>query len=694
MENDMNNSSTSELVEMSNTTVASATAGENAGTDSVSGTTRKKAGRMASNIWSMFSDDANPQLKKAAVCKHCQVLVTYHKKSEYAQKHLNNCKAFKKIMMGTDLADRPEWFDSNKKSKLSFPIASTSAKSHCQQKAMTQYTLPPMTISMQAQFEETLALHYYVTGTAFQRVEEKNLARALHMLRPDVILPDRHKLAGPLLDKCYNKLKKNQDCYLTSPSSCVCLITDGWSNIKNEPIVNYMATSPDKTVFLESVATGAQGHTSQWIADDIERVIAKYKNTNFAGVVTDNTSANKGAWDILKSKHPTMFFHGCVSHGLHLMVRDIFSATKMKKSGQLEPTYPTGYPFEEMLQLALDCKDIVKFFNNHHAMKAKLKQMQQAEKLIALALPAPTRWGTLQQCFKSVLDSERIIYTIVNERNFVVGTLKQKQDRQNLKDIIVKDEFVSNLQKALKILQPIDALIVKFQGDNVPVSEVVTAFNQLPTKFAEMTDTLTSAEITYLQEVASNRFKLIYGYAHGIGYLLDPRFTGDGLPDDNRRDLEDVLVSIPDNDSSEATEDRKMMLFDQFTKYVISSLREKNEKTIRFKMLESRRKTPLQYWLSDGNSWPELQKIALRVFSMSASTAASERNFSTFGFIHSKHRNCLSDDSVRKLVFIKTNYNALVGNSTDGDYESDSDTDSDEPVNDEQSSSDESISKE
>ena len=31
----------------------------------------------------------------------------------------------------------------------------------------------------------------------------------------------------------------------------------------------------------------------------------------------------------------------------------------------------------------------------------------------------------------------------------------------------------------------------------VPVSKVVTAFNQLPKKFAEMTDTLNSAEITY-----------------------------------------------------------------------------------------------------------------------------------------------------------------------------------------------------
>lgn len=642
---------------------------ENSETVSVgsSGTsTSVKRGRELSNTWSLFTDDSNPHMKKSSVCRNCKVVVTYHKKSEYVQKHLNHCKAFIKIMMGLEIVDRPEWFDTGKKSKVDSAASSAPVplpNTQSRQKPMTKYTLPAMQKSLQAKFDDAIALHCYITGSSFQRFEEKHLARAVKMLRPDATIPSRKMLAGPLLDKCYNSLKKTQDSYMNSPSTCVCLITDGWSNIKNEPIVNYMAASPQKTIFLESVATGMQGHTSQWIAEDIERIIEKYPNTTFSGAVTDNTSANKAAWEILQDKHPTMFFHGCVAHGLHLMVKDIFAATKIKKPGEVEPTYPNDYPFEEMLQLAVDCKDLVKFFNNHHAMKTKLKQMQQADKLIALAQPAPTRWGTLQQCLQSILDSESLIHTIVCERNFIAGTQKQKQERQRLKDIVVKDDFVSNLKKALKILQPIDEHIVKFQSDAVPVSEVVTAFNQLPVKFAEMTDTLTSSEIKYLKALAAARFQLIYGNAHGIGYLLDPRFVGDGLPADDRRTLEDTLISIPENDTTVATEERKMILCEQFTKYVIAALRDKNDKSIRFKMLDSKRKTTLQYWQSDGAVWPELQKIAVRVFSMSASSAASERNFSSFGFIHSKLRNCLSEESVEKLVFIKTNYHAFVDSS-------------------------------
>jgi hypothetical protein len=88
-----------------------------------------------------------------------------------------------------------------------------------------------------------------------------------------------------------------------------------------------------------------------------------------------------------------MFFQGCTSHGLHLIVKDIFAATMTKKGRDLEPTYPDGLPFESLVQFAVDCTDIVKFFHNHHVVEAKLSWLQKLQKLPALAKPAPTRWG-------------------------------------------------------------------------------------------------------------------------------------------------------------------------------------------------------------------------------------------------------------------------------------------------------------
>jgi len=74
---------------------------------------------------------------------------------------------------------------------------------------------------------------------------------------------------------------------------------------------------------------------------------------------------------LLQDKHPTKSFQGCTSHGLHLLVKNIFAVTKTKKNDAAEATYPDRYPFEELLNFALDCKDIVSFFHNHLLSKQK-----------------------------------------------------------------------------------------------------------------------------------------------------------------------------------------------------------------------------------------------------------------------------------------------------------------------------------
>ena len=70
-------------------------------------------------------------------------------------------------------------------------------------------------------------------------------------------------------------------------------------------------------------------------------------------------------------------------------------------------------------------------------------------------------------------------------------------------------------------------------------------------------------------------------------------------------------------------------------------------------------------WLSSTNlnpfiwwqSWPnsELQQLAIKILSIPTSSAAAERNFSTFGFIHNKIRNRLQNERVKKLVYIYGN---------------------------------------
>ncbi|KAH6566286.1 hypothetical protein BASA60_009545 [Batrachochytrium salamandrivorans] len=98
---------------------------------------------------------------------------------------------------------------------------------------------------------------------------------------------------------------------------------------------------------------------------------------------------------------------------------------------------------------------------------------------------------------------------------------------------------------------------------------------------------------------------------------------------------------------------KKEEMYLQYTNFVIKANHNKDRRDFRFLMLEKGTKTILQFWLVDGLEFPQLRDLALQVFGMVCSSAASERSFSTMGFVHSKLRNSLGSEKVKKLVYIK-----------------------------------------
>ena len=70
----------------------------------------------------------------------------------------------------------------------------------------------------------------------------------------------------------------------------------------------------------------------------------------------------------------------------------------------------------------------------------------------------------------------------------------------------------------------------------------------------------------------------------------------------------------------------------------------------------SRSLTPLQWWGGMIKaSVPELSAFATKVLSIPATSADAERNFSSFGFIHSKSRNRLSTEKATTSTFVFCN---------------------------------------
>jgi hypothetical protein len=76
-------------------------------------------------------------------------------------------------MFGLDPEERPEWYTGVKR---------RFSPQKCRQASMMAYTVPSMNVEEEGKFRHHLALHFYVTATSFQRIEDDHLIAALKVL--------------------------------------------------------------------------------------------------------------------------------------------------------------------------------------------------------------------------------------------------------------------------------------------------------------------------------------------------------------------------------------------------------------------------------------------------------------------------------------------------------------------------------
>ena len=119
---------------------------------------------------------------------------------------------------------------------------------------------------------------------------------------------------------------------------------------------------------------------------------------------------------------------------------------------------------------------------------------------------------------QSLLDLELHLHTISSARDFIKGTAVQQAECQKVKDVITSNQCIVKLKQALMILDPLDRLIVKYQSDKVPISEVMPDFHALLKEFKMLLDShiITQSEFEYLVSIAHFRFLFMYGMAHGL----------------------------------------------------------------------------------------------------------------------------------------------------------------------------------
>ncbi|XP_058182231.1 uncharacterized protein LOC131300412 [Rhododendron vialii] len=164
--------------------------------------------------------------------------------------------------------------------------------------------------------------------------------------------PNYEKIRISLLDKEQSKVQRALTPIMQDWSTHgLSIASDGWSNLKNQQLINTMAVSGGRAIFVNGHDVSGIEKTGLNIAEFIFKAIDFVGPSNVVQVITDNASNCKAARAIIQDKHPHIFWSSCLAHTLNLLMKDIGKSSDPSLSFFNE-SYNKG-------------KAVVKYIKNH-----------------------------------------------------------------------------------------------------------------------------------------------------------------------------------------------------------------------------------------------------------------------------------------------------------------------------------------
>jgi Protein of unknown function (DUF 659)/hAT family C-terminal dimerisation region len=481
----------------------------------------------------------------------------------------------------------------------------------------------------QIQLERSLAGWIYSSGLPFSIVEHSGFQDFMTKVRPGFKIPSRKVIAATMLDDAYSSLRLQVRAKIGSTTTPrLTLVTDSWTNNRQESLTNFILVTPSgEAIFHSAEPSGQECHTAEFLAAGIEDVLRDIGPQNFNAICTDTAANIKAAVGIVVLRPEFQHIHqvGCTSHQLNLTIGDIL---------KLEPWTTT----------CSKATQVAKWFRSHHVPLALLRslQVQQHGKEISLQLPVPTRWQSNAGCFRSLLKSKEALQEVIAKQD-VRPYIQRGKAGVEVKNTVQSEKFWEDLEDIQSVVEPFLKAIIKYESNLPQLSRIWTDYEHLTGI------TLTHARPETRDEVVrilANRSKKIRTPIMLLAAILDVSIPPDRKVCINPACQTAALAWL----QGRYTCEKAAKIYGQLLLFINKAGIFENPGYWDTQVIQQ---VHARIWWTQFDC--ELSVLAQELLSIMPSSGAAERNWSTFGFIHSKLRNRLRNPRVEKLVYLYTN---------------------------------------
>ena len=466
---------------------------------------------------------------------------------------------------------------------------------------------------------------------------------------PTFKMPSYKHANNKMLDDIHRKMVDKVDTKLArvTESRPATLVTDGWSNVNKDHLVNYMIVYPGGEAFLKSVECKNECATASWIYEKTKAVIESFGAKRIFQVVMDNAANCKLAGEMLEAEFPGLHSVGCQCHSLNLLLKDWYKRHTWFKDPVLKG------------------RRVVKFITKKTGVYAIYKSLRV--KKLALMNPGSTRFASNYICLSRLMMCRDWIISTFNHTEFFQWERRQKgakgakarKEAQELRELVARESFWKGVDNVVKCMKPVYYALRTLDSSRASAGKVWKCWHSVQEALQHVgpDQPFDNAKRKELLADVGTRWAKSYSHLHGAGHALDP--ANHDMDQHADKEVMGSLKKVAKKYYPNAADYRELLIelseyqnltgrwADEELAEAISSHKEKSD-------MEA-----YAWWQVHGQVTGTLQALALTVLSLVSSNSASERNWSAYKYIHSVSRNRLLHGKADKLVFNFANWRLL-----------------------------------
>jgi hypothetical protein len=413
-------------------------------------------------------------------------------------------------------------------------------------------------------------------------------------------------------------------------------MTDAWTDKRGRGVMNLVVHSAYGVYFLDSVDCSAVKKDGRYIFELVDKCIEEIGVQNVVQVVTDNARPNEAAASLLRAKHPSIFWNGCAAHTIDLMLEDI---------GKMPRVAAT-----------ISKAKCLTVFLYAHTRVLDLMRKYLSRDLVRCGV---TRFATAYLNLKSMLENKKQLQRLFREDELhELGYLKSAKGKKAEK-VAKSETFWRDVETAVIYFEPLAHVLRRMDSD-VPAmgflygylqeakNEISKRFNNDRRKFEEV--------FQFIDKRWDSKLKTPL---HRAGYYLNPfyYYQNKVAIEDNETFRDGVITCITKLVPDIETQDKiieELQKFQDAEGSFGKEIAKRQCKNIHFNPGMKNCPLPLankflcwqiiyivlyfpllccivaKWWLNHGSSAPTLRKLAARILSLTCSSSACERCWSSF----------------------------------------------------------------